>query len=555
MPVTAKTLPSDPTPEPANGPTQRLAESLSRAAALLADETLRRHLVDGPDERLQLPRSRHIFVNRNLKLSSIEGIGFDMDYTIARYSMQKIEQLSYDLTLARLVSERGYPELIAGLVYDHGFVMRGLAVDRVHGNLVKMNRFGHVGRAWHGLRQLPTEERRQTYRDTLVRPKDPRFAWIDTLFALPEAFLFAGIIDLLESRSQKVDYARLQTDIRETIDTVHRDGSLKAIIQEDLGSYVIRDPELGPMLHRLRSGGKKLFLMTNSEWSYTQAVMTFLLDGQLSEYPTWRQYFDVIIVGAAKPGFFSHRDPFIELDVSHPTAREVGEATRLERGRIYRGGNRAAFEEGTDLRGDRVLYVGDHIYGDILRSKKTSLWRTCMIVEELEDELDYTETRAEDITRLAAIEALRTRLDEEVTARKWTLNLLERRLQREPPPASEREAREQEVQQLRRGFELVRRAHRESVVLADRIEADIEEGFNPTWGLLFKEGNENSRFGEQVEQYACIYTSRASNLLFSSPMHYFRGPRERMPHELAGGQTGRMSDTGSEGPPPGAEHL
>src|SRR5690606_21133427 len=115
-------------------------------------------------------------------------------------------------------------------------------------------------------------ERRRTYRDTLVRPKDPRFAWIDTLFALPEAFLFAGIIDLMESRSLRVDYGRLQSDIRETIDTVHRDGSLKAIIKEDLSAYVIQDPELGPMLHRLRSGGKKLFLMTNSEWPYTDAV-------------------------------------------------------------------------------------------------------------------------------------------------------------------------------------------------------------------------------------------------------------------------------------------
>jgi len=551
--VTAKPLPSDPI-APVAGSAAGLREALDRAGALLADETLRRHLVEAPDDRLQLPRSRHIFVNRNLKLSGIEGIGFDMDYTLARYSMKKIEQLSYELTLERLVKEKGYPDLIAGLVYDHAFVMRGLAVDRVHGNLVKMNRFGHVGRAWHGLRQLPTDERRRTYRDTLVRPKDPRFAWIDTLFALPEAFLFAGIIDLMESRSLRVDYGRLQSDIRETIDTVHRDGSLKAIIKEDLSAYVIQDPELGPMLHRLRSGGKKLFLMTNSEWPYTDAVMRFLLDGQLPEYTSWRQYFDVVIVGAAKPGFFSHRAPFMELDVSQETPREVGEATRLERGRIYRGGNRAAFEEGTDLRGDRVLYVGDHIYGDILRSKKTSLWRTCMIVEELESELDYAESRAEDINRLAALEALRTRLDEEVVARKWTLNTLERRLQRTPPDA-DREAREQELQQLRRGLELVRRAHREAVTLADTIESDIEEGFNPTWGLLFKEGNENSRFGEQVEQYACIYTSRASNLLFASPTHYFRGPRERMPHELVGGATGRMSDTGSEGPPPGAEHL
>lgn len=35
----------------------------------------------------------------------------------------------------------------------------------------------------------------------------------------------------------------------------------------------------------------------------------------------------------------------------------------------------------------QVLYVGDHIYGDILRSKKTLGWRTMLVVPELETEL------------------------------------------------------------------------------------------------------------------------------------------------------------------------
>ena len=48
---------------------------------------------------------------------------------------------------------------------------------------------------------------------------------------------------------------------------------------------------------------------------------------------------------------------------------------------------------------------------------------------------------------------------------------------------------------------------------------------------MFREGNEVSKFGEQVEAYACVYTSRVSNFRFYSPMQYFRGPRDRMPHE------------------------
>ncbi|MGA8891895.1 MAG: 5'-nucleotidase domain-containing protein, partial [Anaeromyxobacteraceae bacterium] len=53
------------------------------------------------------------------------------------------------------------------------------------------------------------------------------------------------------------------------------------------------------------------------------------------------------------------------------------------------------------------------------------------------------------------------------------------------------------------------------------------------WGLTFKEGSENSRIGEQIEDYACVYTSRASNFVLYSPMQYFRVLRRAMPHEVS----------------------
>jgi 5'-nucleotidase len=38
-------------------------------------------------------------------------------------------------------------------------------------------------------------------------------------------------------------------------------------------------------------------------------------------------------------------------------------------------------------KGKDVLYVGDHIFGDILRSKKEHGWRTFLIVPEMSQEL------------------------------------------------------------------------------------------------------------------------------------------------------------------------
>jgi hypothetical protein len=64
------------------------------------------------------------------------------------------------------------------------------------------------------------------------------------------------------------------------------------------------------------------------------------------------------------------------------------------------------------------------------------------------------------------------------------------------------------------------------------LERRIEAQFHPYWGPLLKAGSEASSFGHQVETYACLYTGRVSNLLGYSPMHYFRSPRDRLPHEL-----------------------
>ncbi len=497
-----------------------------------------------------------MFVNRNLHMGAIELVGFDMDYTLAIYHQRRIEQLSFDMTVERLISAYGYPAELRSLPYDHQFVMRGLFVDKTHGNLLKIDRYGRVGRAFHGRRKLPNDELDRLYHNERIRLKNPEYAWIDTLFALPEACLFAGVIDLFEStRNVPLHFAKLYDDIRSAIDAVHRDNTLKAVIRKDIGHYIYKDAELGPALHKLRSGGKKLFLLTNSLWDYTNAVMGYLLDGVVPEYPTWRNYFDYIITGAAKPDFFSEAHPFQTIDTTTEANTRLGEATTLERGRVYQGGSLGAFERMTGHGGERVLYVGDHIYGDILKSKKTSMWRTCMVVQELEDEINYTEERLEEIDALAEIEQLRTRVDDAVSVRKLALNSTERKLERLAPNDATRPVLEEEKKVYKLELERTRRALKECSEISDALETEIESGFNPYWGLLFKEGNENSRFGEQVEQYACIYTSRVSNFVAYSPMQFFRAPRDLMPHERAGASAGKLSPLGSEGLPKGANRA
>jgi HAD superfamily 5'-nucleotidase-like hydrolase len=534
------------------GPTdrQRAAEAESRARLVLADEELQRILSQPPQN--ETPAARQVFVNRNLHMGKVELIGFDMDYTLAIYHLRRLEQLSYDLTVERLIEKYGYPKEIRELPYDHAFVLRGVFVDKPRGNLLKIDRFGYVGRAYHGRRLLPDSEIQRLYRNERIRMKSQDYAWIDTLFALPEACLLAGIIELYETKLNRPldNYSKLYDDIRDSIDSVHRDNSLKKLIRAEIGRYIFKDEELGPALHKLRSGGKKLFVLTNSLWDYTNAVMSFLLDGVLPEYPSWKNYFDFIITGGSKPAFFSEQRPFLVIDQTSEENKVLGEATELERGKIYQGGNLADFERMTGYQGEAVLYVGDHIYGDILKSKKTSMWRTCMIVQEIEDELVYLESRRGEVDRLAGIEQLQARLDDEIAPRKARLNQIERRLEKEHPTPEAAAELEEDFKKVKGELDKLRRALRECNEIAKTLEADIERGFNPFWGLHFKEGNENSRFGEQVEQYACLYTSRVSNFVFYSPLHSYRSQRELMPHESA--TAFKLAALGGEGLPKGA---
>src|SRR2546422_11181023 len=86
---------------------------------VLRDPEIQR-LIDSPEHQgLELSPSRQIYTNRALQMDQIGLVGFDMDYTLAVYSMRQIEGLAFHLTLDRLVAGRGYPHDLRNLHYDH----------------------------------------------------------------------------------------------------------------------------------------------------------------------------------------------------------------------------------------------------------------------------------------------------------------------------------------------------------------------------------------------------------------------------------------------------
>jgi len=496
----------------------------ARAVALRTDA-----LLEGLSRPSEIPRAHRVYANRNLRLDRVRLVGFDMDYTLALYDQPAMESLSIAATIDKLIGLKGYPKAVRGLAHDPQMGIRGLVVDTTTGHVLKPDRYGQPGRAFHGLQPLAPAAVAELYQRQRVPLGSERFAFIDTLFALPEVVLFAGLVALFDNQSAPgPSYNQLWNDIRECIDLAHRDGSIKHIIAGALSKYIQPDPHLAETLHKMRSSGKKLFILTNSEPSYTEAVMSHLLDGRLEAYPSWRNFFDVVVCSAMKPGFFTQKSPFFEVGPDGDPAGEM-KAEPFVRGKMYCGGNHKDFEARAGARGDRVLFVGDHIYGDMLRSRKSSAWRTAMVIQELEHEVGVHDQMSQKLSALYGLDQRLRHLDGEVEEKQHILRSLQKL--RSSSQTGQQASLQQAQTKAKSVVDSLRTDLRESMAEHTALEHQIDSSFNPFWGPLLKEGREVSKFGDQVETYACVYTSRVSNFRYYSPMRHFRGPRDKMPHE------------------------
>ncbi len=499
-----------------------------------------------------------VYTNRDLNLNQILLVGFDMDYTLANYYRQPMEQLQYQLTVEYLVKNKGYPAGIRQLAYDPDLIIRGLVVDRKHGHLLKLDTHDRIWRAMYGRHQLSIEEAAALYANQKIRLGSAQYSSLDSLFAMPEACLYCNLIDYFEERHRKslslspvepildqidhnriINTAKLFDDVRQSMDAIHSDGSLKSIITQDMPTYINADPDIALTLHKLRAAGKKLFLLTNSYWSYSNCIMSFILGDKLPDYPTWQSYFDMIIVGASKPSFFVDQKPFFEVDTkSHAHMNDqvssiaVNDA-HFDRQKIYLGGNLFDFERMAQCRGEQILYVGDHIYGDIVLSKKESLWRTCLVVEELQSEIEFSIKYARGLNRAVQSDAKRLALDDEIGQRRAILTHIDAALKNSNLKPKQIEPLFEIAKDLRQGIEKSQNSLRKLDEKSFLFQDELERQFHAVWGRLFREQSQLSRFGAQVTYYACIYTSNLTNLLQYSSKHIFRASGDLMSHDIA----------------------
>ena len=248
-----------------------------------------------------------MFVNRTLNLRSVQAIGYDMDYTLLHYDVAEWEGAAFRHAKARLAA-RGWR--LDDLSFDeHAFTL-GLTFDISLGNLVKATRFGYVVRAQHGGELIAFDKLRPMYAETVVDLSDDRFVFMNTMFELSRASLWTQMVDLLDSNQFDGihSYAELYAAIDDALSEAHIAGALKAEIIADPERFLVPDPEIVQTLRDQAAAGKQLLLITNSDWAYTRDIMAYAVDPHCPDGTTWRDLFDVVIVAAAKPLFFSGRN-------------------------------------------------------------------------------------------------------------------------------------------------------------------------------------------------------------------------------------------------------
>nr|CAD7439395.1 unnamed protein product [Timema bartmani] len=447
-------------------------------------DTAKRKVLLQPERNWNEARGR-IFVNRSLHLENIKFYGFDMDYTLAEYKSPQYERLGFNLVKARLVS-LGYPQEILEFEYDPSFPVRGLWFDSQFGNLLKVDAYGNILVCVHGFEFLKHSQVYELYPNKFLQLDESRVYVLNTLFNLPETYLLACLIDFFTNFPE---YTRIGYK-----------GDLKSETIKNLDEYVKKDERLPMFLTRIRESGAKVFLLTNSEYCFTDKIMTYLFDfphgARLDEpHRNWKSYFDTIVVDARKPLFFGEGTILRQVDTTTGALKIGTHMGPLQKEQVYSGGSCDVFTELIGAKGKDVLYVGDHIFGDILKSKKIRGWRTFLIVPELVQELHVWTDKCQLFAELQSLDVMLGEMYKNLDSST-----------KEKP----------DISKLRVSIRDV--THK----------MDLSYGM---MGSLFRSGSRQTFFSSQVVRYADLYAATFLNLIYYPFSYMFRAPAMLMPHE------------------------
>lgn len=467
-----------------------------------------------------------IFVNRILNMKKIRFIGLDMDHTLVRYNTKNFETLVYKTIVEKLITTHNYPQDIRKFKFTFDDAIRGLIVDSKNGNILKLSRYSAIRASYHGTHLINYAEQNKFYRSVYIDLKDHNYMAIDTSFSIAFCVLYAQLVDYKDEfpDSQLPSYAEIAQDVLNCVDKSHSDGSLKNHISQHLEDYVLKEPSVIEGLKKFIRHGKKFFILTNSDYQYCKLLLDFTINPYMDEGKTWKDLFEFVITLASKPRFFYDNLKFLSVN---PIDGSMHNTSGIITPGIYQSGCARRFTENLGLSGDEILYIGDHIYGDILRLKKDCNWRTALVVEELGNEIASQKKALSIEKKIGAAMKIKMQLEQQyVDAHTQSINSHSHHLNENI------RVRQQEIAEI------------DSKI--SNLLKNQDAFYNPHWGRVFRAGAEESYFAYQVERYACVYMEKLDDLLNHSPITYFRANRRQLPHDFIATVRDESVDQGDE---------
>ncbi len=455
--------------------------------------------------------SQKVFANRVLNLKKIKYIGLDMDHTLIRYNIKNFESLVYKMVVEILIKEKKYPAELMKFEFIFTDAIRGLIIDSKNGNILKLSRFAAIRTSYHGTKEISYDDQKKFYRSIYVDLKDPNYIAIDTSFSIAFCVLYSQLIDLKDERSNDLPaYSVIASDVLSAVDKVHEDGSLKDYIINHMEDYVLQEKEVVEGLKRYIRFGKKFFLLTNSQYGYTDILLKYAINPFLENGESWQDLFEYVITLANKPRFFYDNLRFLSVNPTNATMSNTYGPTLPG---IYQGGSARKFTDDLGIIGEEILYIGDHIYGDILRLKKDCNWRTALVVEELGEEINSQKKALPVEEKIRELMTIKKDLEQ------MNIVLSTQRIDHNTNEF------DQEISEIHNKISTI------NIEITHYLHEE-HSFYNTRWGRVFRAGAEETYFAYQVERYACIYMEKFSNLLDQSPLTYFRANRRLLPHDI-----------------------
>ncbi|XP_048767422.1 5'-nucleotidase domain-containing protein 1-like isoform X2 [Ostrea edulis] len=310
--------------------------------------------------------------------------------------------LAYDSLCESLIKKGYNPKIKDKLSVHKDFICKGLFLDSEKGNILKLSHDGKILRCSHGTRMLKREELISVYGQDLhwehfdeavghvkSHGKNHTYRFFENYFDIPALVCCAHIVDILDNENggpcEKYNFWK---DVYEAFGEIYipsqftkNAGGFFPGVRENPRKYLQPSSNgVKEWLKELKGDNRVIFLMTSSAIDFAGMVIETVLGSD------WRNFFDIYLTDARKPGFFTESNKFMLIE----DGEKKGEVNELQPFKTYANGNYGDLmkflSKQTGKPNPNVLYFGDSLCSDSFPAKVFGNWDVALVLEEMEAE-------------------------------------------------------------------------------------------------------------------------------------------------------------------------